>query len=120
VGTGEANNRQTSSAGNGLWKSTDAGAHFTNVGLRDSQSIARIVVHPKDPNVVWVAAAGHLYGPNAERGVFMTSDGGKSWTRTMYVDENTGATDLTADPSNPQNLWAAMYEQRPTAWGYVG
>jgi len=120
VGTGEANNRQTSSVGNGLWKSTDAGAHFTNVGLRDSQSIARIVVHPKDPNVVWVAAAGHLYGPNAERGVFVTTDGGRSWTKTLFVDENTGATDLIVDPANPQNLWAAMYEHRRTPWGYVG
>ena len=94
VGTGEANNRQTSSVGNGLWKSTDAGAHFTHVGLADSQSIARIVIHPRNPDVVWVAVAGHLYGPNVERGVFMTTDGGRTWTKTLYVNQDTGATDL--------------------------
>jgi hypothetical protein len=120
VGTGEANNRQTSSPGNGLWKSTDAGAHFTNIGLTDSQSIARIVVHPKDPNTVWVAVAGHLFGPNAERGVFMTTDGGKTWAKTLFVNQDTGATDLAIDPGNPSNLWAAMYEHRRTAWGYAG
>ncbi len=120
VGTGEANNRQTSSPGNGIWKSTDAGAHFTNIGLRDSQSIARILVHPKDPNTVWVAAAGHLFGPNPERGIFMTTDGGRTWTKTLFVNNDTGATELVMDPGNPMNLWAAMYEHRRTAWGYVG
>src|SRR4029453_316655 len=126
VGTGEANNRQTSSPGNGIWKSDNAATanpsdiQFENVGLRDSQSIARILVHPRDPNIVWVAAAGHLHGPNAERGVFMTTDGGKTWTKTLYVNADTGATELAIDPSNPTNLWAAMYEHRRTAWGYVG
>ncbi len=120
AGTGEANNRQTSTAGDGVWKSVDAGAHFTHVGLDDTQSIARIVVHPTNPDIAWVAAAGHLYGPSSQRGVFMTTDGGKSWSRTLFVNDDTGATDLIIDPSNPQNLWAAMYEHRRSAWGYVG
>ncbi len=120
VGTGEANNRQTSSAGNGVWKSLDGGAHFRNIGLRNSQSIARIVVHPKNPDVVWVAVAGHLFGPDAERGIFQTTDGGKTWLKSLYVNEDTGATDLAVDPANPANVWAAMYEHRRTAWGYVG
>jgi photosystem II stability/assembly factor-like uncharacterized protein len=126
VGTGEANNRQTSSFGNGLWKSVNAATanaadiKFEKVGLADTQSIARIIVHPKDPNIVWVAVGGHLFGPNAERGVFMTTDGGKTWNKTLYVNEDTGASDLIIDPSNPMTLWATMYEHRRTAWGYVG
>lgn len=126
VGTGEANNRQTSSIGNGLWKSTNAAAakpediKFENVGLRDSQSIARIVVHPKDPNMLWVAVGGHLFGPNPERGVFMSTDGGKTWNKTLYVNPDTGASDLVIDPSNPMTLWATMYERQRTAWGFAG
>jgi hypothetical protein len=126
VGTGEANNRQSSSFGNGVWKSTNAMApnaaevKFEYVGLRETQSIARMIVHPKDPNTVWVAAAGHLYGPNAERGIFMTTDGGKTWNKTLFLTADTGGTDLIIDPSNPMNLWAAMYEHRRTAWGYAG
>ena len=69
---------------------------------------------------MWVAAVGHLYGPNPERGVFMTTDGGKTWTKTLYINQDTGATDLVIDPTNPNNLWAAMYERRRTAWGFVG
>ena len=126
VGTGEANNRQSATFGNGVWKSTNAMAtnaadvKFEYVGLRETQSIARMIVHPKDPNIVWVAAAGHLYGPNPERGIFMTTDGGKTWTKTLYISPDTGGTDLIIDPSNPMNLWAAMYEHRRTAWGYAG
>jgi hypothetical protein len=126
VGTGEANNRQSSSYGNGVWKSTNAMAanaadvKFENIGLKDSQAIARMIVHPKDPNIVWVAVMGHLYGPNDERGVFMTTDGGKNWTKTLFVTRDTGATDLIIDPSNPMNLWATMYERQRSAWGFVG
>ena len=111
VATGEANNRQTTSYGDGLYKSTDAGKTFTNIGFKDAQTLGRVIVHPRDPNTVWIAVGGHLYGPNAERGVFMTTDGGKTWTKTLYVDENTSATELVIDPSNPQNLWAAMYQR---------
>src|SRR5512137_1672220 len=81
VGTGEPNNRQSSSFGDGIYKSTDAGKSFVNIGLTETQSIARIVVHPKDPNIVYVAAIGHLFGPNPERGVFKTIDGGKTWAK---------------------------------------
>jgi photosystem II stability/assembly factor-like uncharacterized protein len=120
VATGEANNRQTTSYGDGLYRSTDAGRTFTKIGFADAQTLGRVIVHPRDPNTAWIAVGGHLYGSNAERGVFMTSDGGKTWTKTLYVDQNTGATELVIDPSNPQNLWAAMYQHSRTAWGYVG
>jgi photosystem II stability/assembly factor-like uncharacterized protein len=126
VGTGEANNGPHSSPGTGMWKSTNASTanphdiRFEHIGLPDSQSIARVVVHPADPDIVWVAVAGHLYGPNTERGVFMTTDGGTTWTRTLYVTEDTGASDLVIDPSNPDILWATTYEHRRSAWGYNG
>jgi hypothetical protein len=94
VGTGESNNRQSSSFGGGVYKSVDAGRSFEYVGLKDTQSIARIVVHPKDPNTVYVAAPGHLFGPNKERGLFSSCDGGLSWTNTIFVDENSGFTDV--------------------------
>src|SRR5688500_4842103 len=120
VGTGEPNNRQSSSFGHGVYKSTDAGKTFTQVGLEKTQSIARIVVHPRNPDIVWVAAIGHLFNANEDRGVYMTTDGGKTWTRTLYVSPDVGATDLIIDPSNPNNLWAATYERRRQAWGFVG
>jgi photosystem II stability/assembly factor-like uncharacterized protein len=120
VGTGEANNRQSSSFGGGVYKSTDGGESFTLVGLRETQSIARVIVHPTDPNTVWVAANGHLFGPNPERGIFKTTDGGVTWSHVLRVDENTGATDLVIDPSNPRKLFAAMYEHRRTACCFVG
>ncbi len=120
VGTGEANNRQSSSFGMGMFKSTDAGATFTHIGLRETQSISRVVVHPTNPNTVWVAAAGHLFGPNEERGVFKTTDGGATWSKVLYITQDVGAIDLTIDPSNPNTLIAATYERRRTAWGFVG
>src|SRR6185436_10887622 len=94
VGTGEANNRQSSSFGDGIYKSTDAGKTFTKMGLEDSQPIARIVIDPKDPNVVYVAVLGHLFGPNKERGVYKTTDGGKTWSNVKFIDEDTGFTDI--------------------------
>ena len=120
VGTGEANNRQSSSFGEGMYKSTDGGETFTHIGLRETQSIARVVLHPSDADVVWVAANGHLFGPNRERGVFKSSDGGQTWNKVLYVDENTGATDLSLDPSNPNTLYAATYERRRTGCCFVG
>ncbi len=120
VGTGEPNNRQSSSFGDGMYKSTDAGKTWTYIGLRETQSIGRVIVHPRNPDVVWVAAVGHLYGPNEERGVFMTVDGGKTWTKTLYINQDSGATDLVIDPANPNLLFAATYERRRTAWGFVG
>lgn len=120
VATGEANNRQTTSYGDGLYKSTDGGKTFVNVGFKTSQSLGRVLIHPRDPNIAWMAVGGHLYGGNPERGVFMTTDGGKTWTKTLYIDEYTSATEIVIDPSNPLNLFAAMYQRQRTAWGYNG
>jgi photosystem II stability/assembly factor-like uncharacterized protein len=93
VGTGEANNRQSSTIGDGMWGSTDGGEHWTHLGLENTQTIGRIVVDPTNPNVVYVAAVGHLFGPNEERGLYKTTDGGKTWKKIKYIDENTGFTD---------------------------
>jgi photosystem II stability/assembly factor-like uncharacterized protein len=120
VGTGEPNNRQSSSFGAGVYKSTDGGQTFEPMGLADTQSIGRVVVHPKDPNIVYVAAVGHLFGPNQERGLYKTTDGGKTWTNTKFIDENTGFTDVVMDPSNPNVLIAASYQRRRTPWGFNG
>ncbi|MEO5897419.1 MAG: hypothetical protein ABIS06_17145 [Vicinamibacterales bacterium] len=120
VGTGEPNNRQSSTFGGGIYKSTDGGKKFEYVGLKESQSIARVVVHPKDPNIVYVAAVGHLFGPNKERGLYKTTDGGKTWTNTKFIDEDTGFTDVVMDPSNPNVLLAASYQRRRQAWGFNG
>ena len=120
VGTGEANNRQSSSWGDGVYKSTDAGKTWTNMGLKDTKHIGRIVIDPLNANVVYVAAGGHLWGPHAERGVFKTTDGGTTWAKVLYVDTHTGATDLVMDPKNPKMLIAAMYQHERTPWGYNG
>src|SRR4026209_2446981 len=94
VGTGEANNRQTSSFGDGIYKTTDGGRTFRNVGLRETQTIARIVIDPRNPDTVYAAVPGHLFGPNKERGVYKTTDGGRNWTNVKFVDEDTGFTDI--------------------------
>src|SRR5438132_5828559 len=120
VGTGEANNRQSASFGDGIYKSTDAGKTFTKMGLADSQTIARIVIDPKDPNVVYVAVLGHLFGPNKERGVYKTTDGGKTWNNAKFIDESTGFTDLVIDPSDSKTLYAASYQRRRTSFGFNG
>jgi len=120
VGTGEPNNRQSSSFGAGVYKSIDGGKSFEAMGLNETQSIARIVVHPKDPNIAYVAALGHLFGPNQERGLYKTIDGGKTWTNTKFIDENTGFTDVAMNPSNPNVLIAASYQRRRTPWGFNG
>jgi photosystem II stability/assembly factor-like uncharacterized protein len=120
VGTGEANNRQSSSFGDGVYKSTDAGKTFVNVGLRETQTIARIVIHPKDPNIVYVAAVGHLFGANPERGIYKTVDGGKSWAKVKFIDDDTGFTDIVMDPADPNVLFAASYQRRRVPWGFNG
>jgi len=112
VGTGEANNRQTSSFGDGIYKTTDGGRTFQNAGLRETQTIARIVIDPRNPETVYVAVPGHLFGPNKERGVYKTTDGGKSWTNVKFIDEHTGFTDIAIDPSNSSILYAASYQRR--------
>ncbi len=120
VGTGEANNRQSSTFGDGIYKSTDGGKTFENMGLKDSQSIARIVIDPRNDNVVYVAVLGHLFGPNAERGLYKTIDGGKTWTKSKFIDDDTGFTDVVIDPNRPDTLYAASYQRRRTAWGFNG
>ena len=120
VGTGEPNNRQSSSFGDGIYKSTDAGKTFTRMGLENSQTIARIVIDPKDANIVYVAVLGHLFGPNKERGIYKTTDGGKTWANVKSIDEDTGFTDLVIDQSDPKTLYAASYQRRRTSWGFNG
>ncbi len=120
VGTGEANNRQSSSYGDGIYKSTDAGKTFVRMGLEDSQSIARIVIDPRDANTVYVAVLGHLFGPNKERGVYKTVDGGKTWNNVNFINEDTGFTDLVMDASDSKTLYAASYQRRRTSFGFNG
>lgn len=120
VGTGEANNRQTSSWGDGIYKSTDAGATWTAMGLADSFQISRIVIDPTNPQIVYAAALGNLWGPGGERGLYKTEDGGKSWQRVLYLDENTGIADVEMDPQSSQTLFAAAYERRRTVFGMNG
>lgn len=120
VATGEANNRQSTSYGDGLYKSTDAGKTFRRIGFENSQTLGRVIVHPRDPNTVWVAVGGDLYGPSDDRGVWMTTNGGSTWTKTLFVDNNTSATELAIDPANPNHLFAAMYQRQRTAWGFSG
>src|SRR5712671_1253089 len=120
VGTGEPNNRQSSSFGDGIYKSTDGGKTFAKMGLENSQTIARIVIDPKDANIVYVAVLGHLFGPNKERGIYKTTDGGKTWNNVKFIDEDTGFTDLVMDASDSRTLYAASYQRRRTSWGFNG
>jgi hypothetical protein len=120
AGTGEQQNRQSSSWGGGVYKSTDAGTTWSFLGLKNSASIAKVVLHPSDANVAYVAAVGNLWKANAERGVFKTTDGGRSWQKILYVDTLTGATDLVMDPRDPNVLYAAMYYRLRTAYGFNG
>jgi photosystem II stability/assembly factor-like uncharacterized protein len=120
VGTGEANNRQSSSWGNGVYKSIDGGRTWTNMGLKDSHHIGRIVVHPLNPDIVYVAAAGHLWGANKERGLYKTTDGGKTWVNTRFINEDTGFIDVAMDAEDPNTLYAAAYQRRRTPFGFQG
>ncbi|HEX9345834.1 MAG TPA: hypothetical protein VF900_07895, partial [Candidatus Acidoferrum sp.] len=107
VGTGEPNNRQSSSWGDGVYKSLDGGKTWKRMGLEATRHIGRIVIHPKNPEVVYVAALGHLWGPNPERGVYKTSDGGKSWSQVLKINDDTGVSDIALDPESPDTLYAA-------------
>ena len=120
VGTGERANRQSSSWGDGVYKSVDGGATWTHMGLEDSHHIGRIILHPDDSDVVYVAAMGHLWGPNEERGLYKSVNGGDTWDRILHVNANTGAVDVAMDPRNPDVLYASMYQRRRRPWGFHG
>ncbi len=120
VGTGERANRQSVGWGDGVYKSLDGGATWTNMGLRTSMHIGRIVLHPSNPDIAYVAAQGSVWGPGGERGVYRTTDGGRTWARTLYVDEETGATDIAMDSKDASVLYAATYQRRRSAYGFDG
>ncbi|HEX9484501.1 MAG TPA: glycosyl hydrolase, partial [Gemmatimonadaceae bacterium] len=117
AGTGEPFIRSNISLGWGTWKSTDAGKHWERAGLENTGRISRIVIDPKDPDRVYVASLGRAYGPQPERGIFRTTDGGKTWTKVLFVNDSTGASDLIMDPSNPRVLFAGMWQIEVHTWG---
>jgi len=116
VGTGESCLRGNISYGNGVYKSTDGGKSWTSVGLKDTQHISKILVNPRNPDLVFVAAVGHAYGPNADRGVYRSTDGGKNWEKVLYKDDKSGAIDLAVDPHNANVMFAALYQIQRTPW----
>ncbi|MBV8201094.1 MAG: glycosyl hydrolase [Acidobacteria bacterium] len=116
VGTGEETVRGNVSEGDGMWKSTDAGKTWKRAGLADSRHITRIRIHPRNPDLVYAAVLGHLFGPSAERGVFRSADGGATWKRVLYVDDHVGAVDLAMDPANPRVLYASTWRVRRTPY----
>jgi len=120
VGTGEANNRQSASWGAGVYRSTDAGHSWQFLGLENTSSIGRVAIHPHDPNTAYVAALGNLWGPNKERGLYKTTDGGRTWTQSLFIDEDTGVTDVVIDPQSPNTVYAAAYKRRRTVFGFNG
>ena len=119
VGTGENNSSRSSYAGAGMYRSTDAGKTWNFLGLAGTQHIGRVILHPTDENTAWVAAIGALYTENDERGVYKTTDGGKTWKKTLFINPGTGIIDLTIDPANPNRLWAAAWERSRKAWEFV-
>ncbi len=119
VGTGESNVRNSVSFGDGVYKSTDGGKNWKHMGLKDSNTISKVIVHPKHPDIVYVAAVGHAWGQNAERGVFMTTDGGKTWQKTLFIDNGHGASDLEIDPVNPNILYAGMWRFERKPWTFT-
>ena len=116
VGTGEACIRGNISHGDGVYRSLDGGKTWKNVGLHDSRAIGKVIINPSNPDIVFVAALGHPYGPNTERGIFRTTDGGKTWEKVLFKDENTGGIDVAFDPHNPNILFAALWQARRTSW----
>lgn len=118
VGTGEVNASRSSYAGTGVYKTVNNGQTWEWLGLPESHHIGKVQLHPTNPDIAWVAALGHLYSPNKERGVFKTTDGGKTWKNTLSIDENTGAVEMEIDPKNPDVLYAAMWYKTRTAWNF--
>ena len=117
VGTGESFIRSNVSIGNGIYLSTDAGSNWDHMGLTETGRIGRIVVHPDNPEIVYVAAAGHLYWPQEERGIFRTQNGGDTWERVLFSGQNSGGIDIVMDPSNPRILFAATWQMQIWPWG---
>ncbi|HEV8122223.1 MAG TPA: hypothetical protein VGQ67_14600 [Candidatus Polarisedimenticolia bacterium] len=120
VGTGEGNGRNSSSWGNGVYRSTDGGSSFKHLGLEETHDIPRIALDPRHPDVAYVAALGHLWGANPERGVFKTTDGGATWKQVLKIDADTGACDVVVDPKAPETVYAGMYARRRTPWSFTG
>ena len=120
VGTGEANNRQSSPIGDGVWGTRDGGKTWTHLGLEKTQSINRVAVDPTNPDVVYVAAVGHLFGQNPERGLYKSTDGGKNWKKAKYIDPDTGANEVAIDPQHPNIVYCTTYQRRRTWWGFNG
>lgn len=119
VGTGEANSSRSSYSGLGVYKSADKGKTWQYLGLPESHHIGKVLLHPTDKNIAWVAVLGHLYSANKERGVYKTIDGGKTWKQTLYVNENSGAVDMDINPKNPDELYAAIWHRERRAWNFV-
>ncbi|OEK05104.1 WD40/YVTN/BNR-like repeat-containing protein [Roseivirga misakiensis] len=120
AGTGSRANRQSSSWGDGIYKSTDGGKTWKNMGLKDSHHIGRVALHPTDSSIVYVAAMGHLWGPNNERGLYKSTDGGETWERQIFVNDDTGVVDVAIDPENPEIVYAATYQRRRKPFGFHG
>jgi Sortilin, neurotensin receptor 3, len=118
VGSGEVNSSRSSYAGNGVYKSLDSGKTWQYLGLPESHHIGKIQLHPTDPNTAWVAALGHLYSPNKERGIYKTTDGGATWKQILFADENTGAVEMDMNPNNPMELYAAVWYRTRRAWKF--
>ena len=119
VGTGENNSSRSSYSGTGIYKSNDKGKTWQHIGLAETHHTGRIIISQDDPSTVWVAALGHLYSPNKERGIYKTTDGGKTWKQTLFIDDNTGAIDLAIDPNNTKILYASMWHRTRSAWNFV-
>ena len=120
VGTGENNNQRSVAYGDGVYKSLDGGKSFTNMGLKNSEHIGNIIIHPTNENILWVAAYGPLWKSGGERGVYKSIDGGKTWERTLNISENTGVSEIAIDPTNPDILYAAAHQRRRHEWTYIG
>lgn len=120
VGTGENNNQRSVAFGDGVYKSLDGGKSFKNMGLKDSEHIGEIIVHPENENIVWVAAYGGVWSSGGERGVYKSTDGGETWKKTLEISENTGIAEIAIDPSDPNTLYASAHQRRRREWTYIG